>query len=281
MSPVAPTIVRVTTSMLILMSIFLAPEAVAQNTKLMNVESCNGGSNISAESQINGCTALIDSGLENSQTLVVAYNNRGNAHTRREEYDLAIKDYDECIKLYPDYARAFNNRGEAFAKKGEFSRAIADFDAAISFDQKYGSAFANRAQIYEKRGKFDRALKDLDEAVRLLPGVGSLWNKRCWTRFVLGDLQVADCNEAIKLAPNSAAAFDTRGFIYLKLGQADLALADFKSALQFDPKLASALYGRGLANLKSGALIAGNADIAAAKAIDQMIVDRFARYGLN
>lgn len=186
-----------------LMLILLATGAVAQNTKLLNVESCNGGSKMSAESQITGCTALIDSGLENSQTLVVAYNNRGNAHTRRGEYDLAIKDYDECIKLYPDYARAFNNRGEAYAKKGEYSRAIEDFDAAISFDPKYGSAFANRAQIYENAGKFDRALKDLDEAVRFLPAVGSLWNKRCWARFVVGNLQsaVADCNEAIRLEP--------------------------------------------------------------------------------
>ena len=94
-----------------------------------------------------------------------------------------------------------------------------------------------------------------------------MWNERCWTRAIIGELQaaLADCNEAIRLEPNVAAAFDSRGLTYLKLGQWELAIADFNSALRLDPKLASSLYGRGFAKLKKGDLAGGNADIAAAK----------------
>jgi tetratricopeptide (TPR) repeat protein len=83
------------------------------------------------------------------------------------------------------------------------------------------------------------------------------------------------------LQPALAAAFDSRGFTYLKLGQWESAVADYDSALRLDPKLASAIYGRGLAKLKKGDLAGGNADIAAAKAIEQNIVAEFARYGVH
>ena len=128
--------------------------AAAQSAKLKNVDLCNGVDRTSAEPQIMGCTALIKSGLENSQTLVIAYNNRGNAYTSKGEYELAIRDYDELIKLDPNYAKSFNNRGVAYQKKGEYDRAIKDFDAAITINSNYADAFANRAETYEKTSDY-------------------------------------------------------------------------------------------------------------------------------
>jgi tetratricopeptide (TPR) repeat protein len=76
-----------------------------------------------------------------------------------------------------------------------------------------------------------------------------------------------------------AAAFDSRGFTYLKLGQWEAAIGDYGSALRIDPKSASALYGRGLAKLKIGDPAGGNTDIAAAAAIEHDIRSKFAGYG--
>jgi tetratricopeptide (TPR) repeat protein len=108
-----------------------------------------------------------------------------------------------------------------------------------------------------------------------------VWNGRCWTRAIVGELQaaLADCNEALRLKPDVAATLDSRGLTYLKMGQWDSAIDDYSSALRLDPKLASSLYGRGLAKLKKGDTSGGNADIAAAKAILSNIVGEFARYG--
>ena len=82
---------------------------------------------------------------------------------------------------------------------------------------------------------------------------------------LIGGSKLADCNEAIRLEPNVAAIFDSRGLTYLKLGRWELAIADFSVALRLITKLPSALYGRGLAKLKSGNPVGGHADIAAAK----------------
>src|SRR6516162_9965070 len=139
----------------------------AQNPLFRNIELCNGADRSLPDIQIGGCTALIDSGKQPPQTLVIAYNNRGNAFSAKGEYDRAIQDYDQSIKLNPDYYRAFNNRGVAYQKKGEYQRAILDYD----------------------------------EAIRLKPTLEAVWNGRCWSRAIVGELQaaLADCNEALRL----------------------------------------------------------------------------------
>jgi len=102
-------------------------------------------------------------------------------------------------------------------------------------------------------------------------------------RAIVGDVQGAldDCNEAIRLQPKAVAAFDSRGFAYLKSGQWDLAISDFNAALRLDPKLPSALYGRGFAKQKKGDAAGGKSDIAAAQAIKQDIAAEYAGYGLR
>jgi tetratricopeptide (TPR) repeat protein len=46
----------------------------------------------------------------------MAFNNRGNS--RAIDLDGAIADYNEAIRLKPDYAGAFNNRGNVRRRKG-------------------------------------------------------------------------------------------------------------------------------------------------------------------
>ncbi len=95
-------------------------------------------------------------------------------------------------------------------------------------------------------------------------------NGRCWSRAQLGqdlDKALADCNAALRLSPNNAAALDSRGLVRLRRGEIDLAIADYDAALTLQPKSAWSLYGRGLAKLKKGMTAEGQADIAAATAL--------------
>jgi tetratricopeptide (TPR) repeat protein len=110
-----------------------------------------------------------------------------------------------------------------------------------------------------------------------------LWNERCWVRAITGaaDEALADCNEAIRLGPASAAKFDSRGFALLKLGRWQSAIADFDAALRLDPRLPGSLYGRGFAHLKLGNVAAGRADTEAAVRAKRNIAEEYAGYGLR
>jgi tetratricopeptide (TPR) repeat protein len=53
---------------------------------------------------------------------------------------------------------------------------------------------------------------------------------------------LADCNEAIRLDPKVAMAYDNRGRAYVVLGQLDKAIADFQEALLFGSEVESAQF---------------------------------------
>jgi lipoprotein NlpI len=79
---------------------------------------------------------------------------------------------------------------------------------------------------------------------------------------------IQDYDQAIKLDPNDATAFNNRGRAYNDKGQYDRAIADFNEAIRLDPKYRSAYFERGLANLYAGNLPKALADLNQASALD-------------
>jgi tetratricopeptide (TPR) repeat protein len=71
------------------------------------------------------------------------YLNRGLVYYSKGEYDCAIVDYTEALRLNPNYAEAYNNRGVAYAGKGYLDKAIADLTQALQIDP-------NRADVRQR-----------------------------------------------------------------------------------------------------------------------------------
>jgi tetratricopeptide (TPR) repeat protein len=65
---------------------------------------CIGGSGISRDLGISGCTAVIQSGRETASNLATAFSNRGSAYGDKGQHDRAVQDFDQVIQLDPSNA---------------------------------------------------------------------------------------------------------------------------------------------------------------------------------
>jgi S1-C subfamily serine protease len=83
-----------------------------------------------------------------------------------------------------------------------------------------------------KRGDYKGAIADYDQAIRLNPKLAPAYNNRGWLRDELGDKQgaIADYDQAIRLDPKFAVAYGNRGFIRKALGDRQGAIADLQKA---------------------------------------------------
>ena len=261
----------------------LRPQAIAPGAASARAATAcmNEQKSASADSAIKGCDAVIGETLKN---LANAYYFRGTAKFAKSDFDGAIGDYGQALRLDPSDADYLNSRAAAYEAKKDVDRALADYNEAIKTSPNSIYAYNNRGAVFQRKGEFARAAADYGEVTRLQPNNIDAWSARCWVRAISpGQTQQAlsDCNAALKIKPDAADVLDTRGFVYLKLGQTDNAIKDYDAALKLDQKLAGSLYGRGLAKARKGDRNGSSADIAAAKAIKSDIVDEFARYGLK
>jgi len=222
------------------------------------------------EIQVVGCTAVIQSGNDKPRNLATAYDNRGNAHFAKGEYDAAIADYNQAIRLAPVFARsliflshrgiayvnngeydnaiedynaairlrpytaeAFSDRGIAYGAKGENDAAIADYNQAIRLRPDFAYAFGNRGVAYVNKGEYERGIEDYNWAIHLKPDYYAFFQARCIARAIIGqfDQALSDCNHALSMSPNDTGALGARGFTYLKMGKYDVAIADYDAAL--------------------------------------------------
>src|SRR3989338_687728 len=130
--------------------------------------------------------------LTRQETMALVYNNRGIAWRRKGNLDNAIADFNNSIRLNPNFAEAYNNRGAAWAIKGNLDNAIADYNKAIRLDPNNVLAYNNRGNAWAVKGNLGKAIADYNKAIRLDPNFAEAYNDRgiAWRRK--GNLDKAD-----------------------------------------------------------------------------------------
>ena len=153
----------------ILIGLLLAAVAPAQAQNYRQFSQWCFGEATNAET-IQGCDAVIRWARESTRDAAAAFYNRGIAYRNQGQFDRAIDDYDQALRLRPVFAEAWNDRGVAHHLKGDNGRAAADFSEAIRLKPDYAAAWFNRGGAWASLGRLDRAIADFDQALVLEPG---------------------------------------------------------------------------------------------------------------
>src|SRR3984885_3488045 len=158
----------------------------------------------SGDAAIDACSRAIQSRRYSGHVLARQYLSRGVERRAKQDYDVALTDFAEALKVDKKYADAFYNRCAIYNFKKEYDSAITECSQAIKLGP---SADATMAGGSERLGK-DHALSDY-------------YTERGFAYFQKDD--------AIHLNPNNGRALKTRGLAYEAKGDSR-ATADLASA---------------------------------------------------
>jgi lipoprotein NlpI len=131
---------------------------------------------------------------------------------------------------------------------------MADFNESIRLDPNYAMAYFFRGELYKIEGDFQHALTDLSQSMRLDPNNAMADFTRGCVSYLMGDNAgaLSDFTASIRLDPSDAAAYFNRGIAYYVIGGhgAD-AEADFRKATELEPKDSYAALWRDLAERRN------------------------------
>lgn len=230
-----------------------APAIALSGEDAANDRICvNEGLSLPRAQAIAACTALLEGGRLPPEGVALVRFNRGNLLVDDGQHALALADFNESLRLNPDYGLAYWGRAGAHAGLGDRVREIADYR----------------------------------EAARREPADTTVLSSLCWSLAVAGealDEARRACDASLAIL-HDADTLDSRGLIGLKQERWRDAWADYDAAVRLgegNDSLASFLYGRGLAALRLGREAEGRADMARAVALNATIAETYARNGVR
>ena len=191
--------------------------------------------------------ADFDQAIRLQPDFVAAYINRGTVKRVLGQYEAAIVDHDQAIRLQPDFAPAYNNRGIAKIALSQYDAAITDFNRAIDLNPD-DEFYYNRGIAKSALSQHDAAITDFNRAIDLNPDYAEAYYSRGAVRSDLDqyDAAIADYDQVIRLQPDYAEAYNNRGTIKGELGQHKAAIEDYDQAIHLNPDLVIAYNNRGI-----------------------------------
>lgn len=87
--------------------------------------------------------------------------------TRNMDFDIMLRDYDQVIRLQPDFAFAMYNKANILCAQKQWEDAIYYYSQAIGLDRDFAEAYFNRGLTYVYIGENEKGLADLSKAGEL------------------------------------------------------------------------------------------------------------------
>ena len=162
--------------------------------------------------------------------------------------DPTIKSLTAKLASNPDDVGALYRRGQVYASKGAYTLAIKDFDDTIRINPKDVEALNNRCWARTVVGDLQAALKDCNEALRLRPNFIDALDSRGLVNLKAGAAKnaIADYDAALKINPRLTSSLYGRGLAKQHNGATSEGMVDINNAKAMDPNIVQEFDGYGV-----------------------------------
>ena len=104
-----------------------------------------------------------------ARDLAAIYQQRAYASATNQQFQDAISDYGEAIKITPEDARIYEQRAAVEMKLNNMDKALADYSEAIKLKPNEVRYYAYRSYIYEVKGDTKNSMADTEKVLKLDP----------------------------------------------------------------------------------------------------------------
>lgn len=189
----------------------------------------------------------------------------GQASLRLERGDTiaALESISRCIELNANNGEAFIMRADIMIKnKSDYQSAVDDLGQAIKLEPKRADLFVNRAFLKYKLDDYFGAMADFDYAIDLDPyNVAAHQNRGLLRMEVEEDNKaIDDFSFVIDREPDNVMAIYNRATLYQKIRQYSKAIADYDKVIKKFPDMAALYYARSECKRLMGNTAGGEAD---------------------
>ena len=162
--------------------------------------------------------------------------------------DPTIKNLTARLVENPDDAGALYRRGQVYASKGAYDLAIKDFDNTIRLNPRDVEAYNNRCWTRTVIGDLQSALRDCNEALRLRPNFVDALDSRGLVNLKSGLTKnaIADFDAALKINPRLTSSLYGRGLARQRSGSISEGEVDINNAKAMDPNIVKEFAGYGV-----------------------------------
>jgi protein O-mannosyl-transferase len=130
----------------------------------------------------------------------MAHNNLGTALLRRGQTDEAIAQFQEVLRLQPDYEVAYYNLGLSLLRQGRQDEALAQLEKAVALKPDYAAAHNNLANLFLRKGQPRDAIAHYQLAARFRPKNADIANNLAWLLATCPEASLRNGAQAVELA---------------------------------------------------------------------------------
>ncbi|HMK33743.1 MAG TPA: tetratricopeptide repeat protein [Desulfomonilaceae bacterium] len=165
--------------------------------------------NISAylgRSKANLMMGNMDKALEDANTAIQkkptaqGYGQRAVIEKVQKKTEEAMKDFNEAVKLDPNFAWAYAQRADMHSRLKDQEKALKDINKALSVKPDFVDALRLRAWVHNRMGKCREASEDFARVEKLSPNDAWTMQDKAWFLLTCPDEKLQDSTEAMKLA---------------------------------------------------------------------------------
>jgi tetratricopeptide (TPR) repeat protein len=177
-------------------------------------------------------------------------NMRGVAYNELGNYMKAIDDFNQALKINPDYLMVLESRGFSYLSIGEINLAINDFDQSIKYNPLNYLTYYNRGLAFEKNGSKNLALNDYDSSIILNPNYKSAFINRSLLLLEEKNYEDAinDINSALRIDSTYSISYFNKGLILFQMQRYKEAKQEFTNAIVYDQNMSNAYKNRAIIN---------------------------------